>query len=93
MVPLSGRVGSVIASVDSLARSQRQALDPGKRWVLSVPHLDPVRASAGVIGAIATLRHHGLESHVAGGAEKVGVDLALLEGRVEDAFRPARQEQ
>jgi hypothetical protein len=37
----------------------------------------------GTIDAIATLRHHALESRVAGGAEEVWADLALLEWRDE----------
>jgi hypothetical protein len=32
------------------------------------------------------LRHHALKPHVAGGAEQIGADVALLERRREDAF-------
>jgi hypothetical protein len=42
--------------------------------------------------AVSTLRDQALKSNVASCAEKIGTDLALLEGADEDAVRPACQQ-
>jgi hypothetical protein len=44
------------------------------------------------MGAVAALRHHALQPHLAGCPEQVRSDLALLEWGDEDAVRPARQQ-
>jgi hypothetical protein len=38
------------------------------------------------------LRHQALQTHLARRAKQVGPDLALLEGRTEDAVRLAREQ-
>ena len=61
------------------------------RWVFAVLHLDPVRRSSATIGTIDALRHHSLESHIAGSAKQFGADLALFEWRDENAVGPSRE--
>jgi hypothetical protein len=47
---------------------------------------------AGTVRTIGQFRHHAFEAHVAGGAKQIGADLALLEGRDEDAVGAAREQ-
>jgi hypothetical protein len=55
----------------------------------SVFYFDPVRRSAAAIWTIAALRYQAFQTHVAGRAEQVGADLALLKVTDENALRPA----
>ncbi len=48
----------------------------------SVLHLDPVRRSAGAVGAIPALGHHALQPHQAGMAEQVRADLDAMRGAI-----------
>jgi hypothetical protein len=66
--------------------------DAAERWVLPVLDLQPVIARACAAGALAVLRDQTLKTHAAGGAERDGSDLSLLEWSDEDAIRPAAQQ-
>jgi hypothetical protein len=60
--------------------------------MLPVLDLQPVIAPAGAVGALAVLGDDTLETHAAGGVEKVWPDLSLFEASDEDAIRPAAQQ-
>jgi hypothetical protein len=72
-------------------RSRERLLDPIHRRVTSVLDLDPVRRAAGAVPALAALGNHALQPELAGVAEQVWSDLALLEVADEDAIRPPDQ--
>jgi hypothetical protein len=57
----------------------------------AVLYLYPVLRSAAPIRPVSALRDQASEPNIAGCAEKVGADLALLERADEDAVRPARK--
>jgi len=59
--------------------------------MLSVLDLSPVLRPAALIGPVAAFRHQPLQSHVAGGAEEIRSDLALLERIDEETLRPESQ--
>ena len=65
---------------------------PGHRRAGRVLDLDPVRRPAGAIWPVPTLRDQPFKPHVAGGAEQVRADLALLEGCDENPIGAARQQ-
>ena len=58
--------------------------DPLHGGVRRVLHLDPVRRGADAIGAVAMFRNQALEPELAGLAEQIRADIALLEGGDED---------
>jgi hypothetical protein len=60
--------------------------------MLRVLDLDPARAAASTIWALAVLRDQTLKPHHAGVAEQVGADLTLLVRGGMDAIGAAREE-
>jgi hypothetical protein len=60
--------------------------------MLPVLDLHPVSRPAALVWPVAVLGAQTLQPHIACGTEKIGTDLALLEGIHEDALRPTRQE-
>ena len=55
--------------------------------MFAVLHFDPVGRAAAAVRAISRLRDKALEAKLAGFAEEVGTDLALLERRDKHAVR------